>query len=247
MVRKKKWWKIFKIVWFSLVTVFFILNWTTFQSRNLPEDTLISDAKIEITQTDDQIIFKPKTLVSTLEVIFFQGGLVDPKAYAPLCRKIAESGYTCHLIKMSLRLPQRDYKKISKMFDLKSGQYIIGGHSQGGKMAAQFVFENPGIMKGLFLMGTSHPRDISLSDLSIPTIKFYAEKDGLASVAEVLQNKDKLPKNTKFVFIKGGNHSQFGYLGKLFMDNSADISVEEQQQQTSENLVSFLGQIKNGL
>ncbi len=133
------------------------------------------------------------------------------------------------------------------MFDLESGKYVIGGHSQGGKMAAQFVFENPGIMRGLFLMGTSHPRNLNLSNLSIPTIKLYAENDGLASVEEVLQNKDKLPKNAKLIFIKGANHSQFGYLGKLLMDNSADISIEEQQKQTFENLVSFLDETKDGL
>jgi len=47
--------------------------------------------------------------------------------------------------------------------------------------------------------------------------------------------------------IKGGNHSQFGYLGKLLMDNSADISLEEQQKQTVENILEFLNEIKNGV
>jgi pimeloyl-ACP methyl ester carboxylesterase len=61
---------------------------------------------------------------------------------------------------MPWRLPQYNYKKISTIFDLKTGKYIIGGHSQGGKMAAQFVYENPNLMRGLFLIGTSHPRDM---------------------------------------------------------------------------------------
>jgi pimeloyl-ACP methyl ester carboxylesterase len=133
------------------------------------------------------------------------------------------------------------------MFDLKSGPYVIGGHSQGGKMAAQFVYENPEIMKGLFLIGTSHPRDINLSNLSIPIIKLYAENDGLASVEEVLENKGKLPKHANLILIKGANHSQFGYLGKLLMDNSANISLEDQQQQTFDNLINFLDKTKNGL
>ncbi|MEY3420882.1 MAG: hypothetical protein RIR48_1171, partial [Bacteroidota bacterium] len=46
--------------------------------------------------------------------------------------------------------------------------------------------------------------------------------------------------NTKLVLIKGGNHSQFGYLGKLLMDSSAEISLEEQQQQTFDNLIRFM-------
>lgn len=243
----KKWWKIFKIVWFSLVLIFFIWNWTTFQSHNLPKDTFLNSGIVSVIETDAQITFKSETSKNKPEIIFFQGGLTDPKAYAPLCRKLAENGFTCHLIKMDWRLPQYNYKKTATLFDLKTGKYIIGGHSQGAKMAAQFVYENPNVFKGLFLMGTSHPRDIDLSTQNIPCLKLYAENDGLASVEEVMQNKDKLPKDTKLVLIKGGNHSQFGYLGKLLMDNSAEISLEEQQRQTLDNLIHFMNGIKNGL
>lgn len=245
----KKWSKrkIFITIWFSLVIIFFIWNWNTFQSHNLPEDTFLNSDIVSVIETDDQITFKSGTSKNKLEVIFFQGGLTDPKAYAPLCRKLAENSFTCHLIKMDWRLPQYDYQKVSKLFDLKQGSFVIGGHSQGGKMAAQLVYENPNLFKGLFLMGTSHPRDINLSTQNIPCIKLYAENDGLASVEEVMENKSKLPKDTKLALIKGGNHSQFGYLGNLLMDSSADISLEEQQQQTFDNLINFMNEIKNGL
>ncbi|MFT3947918.1 MAG: alpha/beta hydrolase [Agriterribacter sp.] len=245
----KKWskWKIFKTIWFSLVAIFFAWNWSTFQSRNLPKDTFENSDKVTVIKTDDFITFQANALNQNPKIIFFQGGLTDPKAYAPLCRKLAENGFTCHLMKMNWRMPQYDYKKTLSLFQLDSGNYVIGGHSQGGKMAAQIVYENPTLFKGLFLMGTSHPRDIDLSNLSIPTIKIYAEKDGLASVPEVMENKIKLPKNAKLVLIKKGNHSQFGYLGKLFMDESADISLEEQQKQTVENITIFINEIQNGI
>ncbi|MEO8475140.1 MAG: alpha/beta family hydrolase [Chryseolinea sp.] len=239
--------KIFKTIWFSLVVVFFVWNWTTFQSRNLPKDTFENSELVTVTQSDDFITFQSDAAKSGINVIFFQGGLTDPKAYAPLCKKIAENGFTCHLIKMDCRLPQYDYRKALTLFDSKNKNYVIAGHSQGAKMAAQLVFENPGRFKGLFLMGTSHPRDIDLSNLTIPTIKLYAENDGLASVSEVMENKGKLPKNARLILIEGGNHSQFGYLGKLFMDNSADITLEQQQQETFENLINFLAKLKNGL
>jgi hypothetical protein len=235
--------KIFKTIWFSFVTIFFIWNWSTFQSRNLPKDTFIGSDLVSVIETDDQITFKTDSSRSKLEIIFFQGGLADPKAYAPMCRKLAENGYTCHLIKMNWRLPQHDYQKVPKLFDLTKGNFVIGGHSQGGKMSAQLVFEKPNIFKGLFIMGTSHPRDIDLSSQNIPCLKLYAEHDGLASVGEVMENKPMLPKNTNLVLIKGGNHSQFGYLGKLFMDSSASISLEEQQQQTLDHLIHFLSNL----
>ncbi len=235
--------KIFKTVWFGFAAVFLIWNWSTFQSRNLPKDTFASNDLIMVVENNDRITFQSNKSKQAVELIFFPGGLTDPKAYAPLCKKIAERGYTCHIIKMSFRLPQRDYQKIFRMFDLKSGNYVIGGHSQGGKMAAQFVYENPEFMKGLFLLGTSHPRDINLSNLPIPTIKFYAQNDGLASVEEVLENKDKLPVTAKLILIEGGNHSQFGYLGALLMDDEADITLEEQQSTVLEKLINFLNEI----
>lgn len=236
---------IFRLIWFSFVTLFFIWQWTTYQSRNLPENIFNNNGEITVEESSDEIRFLSKNSTNQNEIIFFQGGLTDPKAYAPLCRKIAENGFTCHLIKMDWRMPLWDYKKIETMFDLKNGMYIIGGHSQGAKMASQFVYENPELMKGLFLLGTSHPRDFDLSDRSIPTIKLYGEMDGLASVSEVMENKSELPKNTALIEIKGGNHSQFGYLGKLLMDNTAEIDLAEQQRLTFDKLIDFFHKIEN--
>jgi hypothetical protein len=230
---------IFKLVWFSLVSIFFIWQWGTYQSRSLPENTFHDDGKVTVEESSDEITFRPTNSSYQNEIIFFQGGLVDPKAYAPLCRKIAENGFLCHLIKMDWRMPIWDYEKIETMFNLRDGKYIIGGHSQGAKMASQFVYENPGLMKGLFLLGTSHPKDYDLSNRSIPTIKLYGELDGLASVSEVMDNKDKLPKDARLIEIKGGNHSQFGYLGKLFTDENAEIDLAEQQRLTLEKLTAF--------
>ena len=96
---------VIRVVWFSLVFIFFTWQWTNYQSRNLPENTLVSDGEVSVVNSDDEIKFIPSNLSTKSEVIFFQGGLADPKAYAPLCRKIAESGYICHLIKMNWRMP----------------------------------------------------------------------------------------------------------------------------------------------
>lgn len=245
---RKKWSKrkVFKTIWFSIVLIFFCWNWTTFQSRNLPEDTFRNTGQVTVIPSDDYITFKSLASKKGPEIIFLQGGLTDPKAYAPLCRKLAENGFTCHLVKMAWRLPQYDYKKVLTLFDLKNGNYVIGGHSQGGKMSAQLVHENPGLFKGLFLLGTSHPRDIDLSTVAIPALKLYAENDGLASVEEVMENKDKLPQHSELVLIKGGNHSQFGYLGQLLMDNEAGITREKQQEETVKHILLFLNKIGNG-
>jgi predicted esterase len=118
--------------------VLFIWNWNTFQSHNLPPETFTNSKTVAITETEDKITFKASDTDSKLEVIFFQGGLTNPKAYAPLCRKLAEYGFTSHLMKMDWRLPQYNYQKTADIFNLKHGNFVIGGHSQGAKIAAQF-------------------------------------------------------------------------------------------------------------
>jgi hypothetical protein len=68
----------------------------------------------------------------------------------------------------------------------------------------------------------------------------------LANVPEALENKDKLPANSKLVLIPGGNQSQFGYLGTRFMNSSATINLEQQQSIVLQNIVSFLNEIDTG-
>lgn len=246
-MKKKALWKWFKILWFSSVTIFMIWNWSTFQSRNIDDDVLLSTPDVEVVMNDDLLSFYSQQVETRPEILFFPGGLVDPLAYTPLAKKLAESGYTTHIVKMPWRLAQRGYTKITRLFDLDDPDkiFVLGGHSQGGKMAAQFVYENPYQIDGLFLLGTSHPRDIDLSNLGLPTLKLYSEYDGLASVGEVLENKPMLPKNTDLVLIEGGNHSQFGNMGSLLMDEAASISRNEQQSQTLAHLLYFLDKLYN--
>jgi hypothetical protein len=101
---------------------------------------LESNNAVSVIETEDEFVFIPSRTNKSIEVIFFQGGLTDPKAYAPLCRNIAQNGFRCHLIKMAWRLPLYDYRKVESLLDLKSYRFVIGGHSQGAKMAAQFIY-----------------------------------------------------------------------------------------------------------
>jgi hypothetical protein len=229
----------------SAGVIFLIWNWNTFQSWNLPLATFRDSETVKVIDDDNKFSFQPVHKDKSLELIFFQGGMTDPRAYAPLCRRIAENGYTCHLIKMPWRLPKYGYERIKTIFNLSSHMYVIGGHSQGAMAAAQFVYQNPGQLKGLILMGTSHPKDVNLSASLIPTLKLYASNDGLASVGEVMENRHNLPLNTRLVEIPGGNHSQFGYLGHLLLDDKATISLEAQQELIVLHAVHFLDSLES--
>jgi pimeloyl-ACP methyl ester carboxylesterase len=122
-------------------------------------------------------------------------------------------------------------------------RWVVAGHSLGGALASEVARDHDNLLAGLVLLGTSHPRDIDLSSLSIDVTKVYATNDGLASVAEVKAYAKKLPARTHWVEIDGGNHSQFGYYGFQLGDHRATIPRSEQQAQTKQALVDALNRV----
>ena len=54
--------------------------------------------------------------------------------------------------------------------------------------------------------------------------------------------EDKLDYTENVVEIQGGNHAQFGNYGPQKGDAPATISAEEQQAQTVEAILQFIGQ-----
>lgn len=233
--------KTVKRIWFLIAISFTIWLVYSYQSKGVSDSLLKSDNSISVKNNDDYFLFEPKQNFDKV-LIFYPGAMVDPKAYVPLCRKISENGIKVYLIKMPWRLASRGYE-IPKQLDLfadKTKTYILAGHSQGAKMAAQFVKENLGLIDKLILIGTTHPRDISLADSTIPILKIYGSDDGVADEYTIFKNKSKLPSTAKFVKIEGANHAQFGYYGFQFGDNSATISREKQQNETFKIIIEFL-------
>ena len=54
----------------------------------------------------------------------------------------------------------------------------------------------------------------------------------------------KLPKSTRRVVIKGGNHAGFGDYGIQADDGERTISLEDQQSQAAKHLVAFLKRVR---
>lgn len=241
----KKWTikKVLKTIWITAGVVFTLWLFYSYQSQGVDEKFFDDSNTIEVENTDDFFSFTPKTTFKNV-FIFYPGAMVDPKAYVPLCRKIAESNIKVYLIKMPWRLASNGYNKPKELqlFNDSSKTYILSGHSQGAKMAAQFVFENPELINKLILIGSTHPKTISLADSKIPILKIYGSNDGVAEEKSILGNKSKLPKTAKFIKIEGGNHCQFGYYGFQLGDNLATISREKQQAATLKIILEFINE-----
>jgi hypothetical protein len=211
------------------------------QAKGVNKSVLQTNATVHVETNNNFILFTPARPYTTV-IMFYPGALVDPVAYAPLCRNMADSGYKVFLVKMPWRLAKNGYNKPRdlNLFADSTKEYILAGHSQGAKMAAQFVYENPSLFDKLILIATTHPRDIDLSKLDIPVMKISGSRDGVAGMEDILNNKSKLPPATKYVVIEGANHAQFGYYGFQLGDNKATIGRAKQQQVTLDTILAFI-------
>lgn len=222
---------------------FSIYLFYSYQSQYISEYLLQSNDQVSVNSTSDFYLFTPSNEYKNV-LVFYPGALVDPRAYIPLCREIAENNIKVYIIKMPWRLASKGYMKPKELnlFTDTTKTYILAGHSQGAKMGAQFVYENPKLINKLILIGSSHPRDISLSDSQIPILKIYGSRDGIADEKSILDNKSKRPQNAQFKRISGANHSQFGYYGFQLGDNSAQISRDEQKNEVLKLILKFISQ-----
>ena len=239
----KKWTikKILKTTWIAGGIIFTAWLFYSYQSKGVDKSFLQDSDTIKTEQTSDFFLFTPTKAFKEV-FIFYPGAMVDPKAYTPLCRRIADNGIKVYLVKMPWRLASKGYNKPKELnlFADSTKTYILAGHSQGAKMAAQFVYENPALIHKLILIGSTHPRDISLAQSKIPILKIYGSKDGVAGEKSIEENKTKLPGATKYLRIPGANHAQFGYYGFQLGDNRAEISREQQQAETLKGIMEFI-------
>jgi pimeloyl-ACP methyl ester carboxylesterase len=115
----------------------------------------------------------------------------------------------------------KDYSEIDN--------WVIGGHSLGGAMAASLVYDEPKMFKGLVLLAAYPPQNSNISSFDLHVTIVYGTLDLLATQSEIEGSLRLLPLNTEKVLIEGGNHAQFGHYGTQNGDGVATIDPEEQQ------------------
>jgi len=107
--------------------------------------------------------------------------------------------------------------------------WVIGGHSLGGAMAASYADQHCDQIKGLVLWAAYPSKSNDLTDCPIKVTSIYASLDGLATKKKIDASRSLLPSDTTWVEINGGNHGQFGWYGNQSGDKPATISRVKQQ------------------
>jgi pimeloyl-ACP methyl ester carboxylesterase len=235
-------WLRIRRVWITVgitATLIFVL-WSliAFRASADAHVGLASDALVSVHHADGIRSFTPaRRSADSPALVFFPGALVNPVAYAPLARAAAAAGYPAYIVELPRRgafggaeapeLWERLQRLLART-TMASG-WVAAGHSRGAVVASQVASQRRAGFAGLILIGTSHPRDVDLSDLAVPVTKIVGTRDGLASPEEVEANRAKLPSSTRWVWIEGGNHSQFGWYGFQPGDRFARIGATEQR------------------
>jgi pimeloyl-ACP methyl ester carboxylesterase len=195
------------------------------------------------------IIFQPVGEPKPTGFVFYPGGLVDARAYAPQALAIAERGYPVVIVPMPLNLAVFGINRANDVMAAfpEIEQWVIGGHSLGGAMAANYTRNHPGAVDGLVFWAAFPADNDSLADqLDLVAYSIYGTLDGLATPEEVRGAASLLPPSATFIPIEGGNHAQFGWYGDQSGDNPATISRAEQQSITVDGTVEALQLVDGG-
>lgn len=239
----KKWIKrlLLGITLLLMIVVAGFVFWAETPLGPMPEalDALQSGDGVRV-ETAPWLTFSPQGAAPQVGLIFYPGGRVDPRSYAPPAREIAAAGYLVVIPPMPLNMafmaPNRAAEVIAAHPEIR--HWVIGGHSLGGAMAAQFAYQHPDQVDGVVLWASYPPDGSPLTGLGLPVLSIYGSEDMGREGIEA--RKSLLPADTQWVFIECANHAQMGWYGPQPGDGEACISRAEQQAQVVQATLEFL-------
>jgi len=202
---------------------------------------LQSDGSVTITETDDAITFAPNGEDPEEGVIFYPGGKVETEAYAPLLRRLAEADLLVVIVKMPFHLAVFDADAAEAIMAQENGveDWYLAGHSLGGVMASSFAADQSDEVAGLIFLASYPSGD--LTDVPFPVLSIYGSEDEVLNRESYAEAQGKLPDDYTEIVLDGGNHGQFGDYGPQEGDGTASFSADQQQQQTVEAILAFIG------
>lgn len=219
------------------------LQWATFERAPLPEAiaALESDQFVMVTQ-ETWLTFLPLNTTPQTGFIFYPGGRIDPRGYASLMRSIAEAGYLVIVPEMPFNMAPFDSNIAEEVIaeHPEIDQWVIGGHSVGGTMAAQFTKKHPNDIRGLAIWASYPADNTDLYDLDIPVISIYGSRELRVNDESVSKRKHLLPEDTRYIRIEGGDHHQFGSYEINPEDHLATTSRASQHQQIIQSTLDLL-------
>lgn len=220
-----------------------LFGWATLNAQSTTERALKEIADHNVQKNNGWYMFQPEDQPPTTALIYYPGALVEPDAYAVTGQAIAEAGYLVIIPDMPLNLALFATNEADEIIAAhpEIEKWVIGGHSLGGSMAAEYAKNHLETIDGLILFASYPASSTDFSTTNLPILSLYGSEDfGLDGIEA---SYPQLPPSTVFKVLEGGNHAQFGDYGEQEGDGVATISVESQQRQIIEETVNFLANL----
>ncbi|MBR2564146.1 MAG: alpha/beta hydrolase [Paenibacillus sp.] len=199
---------------------------------------------VTVSEQENWIDFKPAKPAGK-SVLFYPGGLVKPESYAPLAHELAAAGHHTIIAKMPVNLAVIKPNLADDIFAAyPDEEFVMGGHSLGGSMAARYAVAHPDALQGIFFLASYPDEKGSVKNLGIPALSILGTNDGVVNMAKYQEGRMYLPTDTVYYTIEGGNHAQFGDYGHQKGDSEPTTSGEDQLNQTVKTLLSWLDTMK---
>jgi hypothetical protein len=216
---------------------------STYPAGELARASLESSEAVSVS-SKEWIVFEPNSPREP-GVIFYPGGLVDPAAYAPILRNLADAGYLVVITPMPFNLAifNTDTAQAVQAAYPDILTWVIAGHSLGGA-AASIHAENEAEDLAALILWDSFPANYAdLSDNAISVISIFGTQNQVPNPDGFNDTRSLLPANTQFVGIEGANHAQFGDYGAQDGDIEAQLSQAEQHEIVTDLVLEFLAKL----
>lgn len=230
------------LLWLVGISVVVIIAGATYLHFSAYQPTSSAEHAAQTANiTNNTTTFKSKD--SKMTVIFYPGALVTPDSYSIWAKQVAENGYTVKIVHFPLNMAFFNLNAANSLVS-KNENYVIGGHSLGGAMAARYAHNHDSKnLKGVFFLGAYADEKGRLDKTDLAVLSLTGSRDGVINWEKYNTGKQYLPKNTKYVTIQGGNHGNFGSYGQQKGDKKATISNSQQQKIIATQLTKWLQSI----
>ena len=220
-----------------------LVGWATVSTQEATESAVEVLRDNGVQREDGQLVFQPSS-PNGKGLIYYPGGLVDPEAYAVTAQGIADAGYLVVVPKMPLNLAFTGINRADGIMadfpEIES--WVIGGHSLGGAMAAEYAKNNVDKLDGLIMFASYPANNEDFVNFPIPILTIIGSEDPGAPEQEAFY--ERISDSASRFIIEGGNHRQYGDYSFQKGDGIATISAAEQQGQIIAATIQFLDSLQ---
>lgn len=217
--------------------VFYVGTYTHASQSAL--DAMKSTNQVQINETNKYITYTPLGKIQC-GLIFYPGGKIEPSAYSRVFYALATQGIETIVIKMPFNLAMLNINGARKAMQSNPEieNWYLSGHSLGGVFATEYLKDNESDFSGMIYLASYPSKDVTC--LATPILSINASNDSVVDADTYEQAKNKLPAETTYYTIEGGNHTQFGDYPLQKGDTVATITYDEQHNQIVKQILLFI-------